>query len=473
MLNLIQSILLLTAVLESLKGEEEVVYAQVQDTVILKPPMMYDSTEHYLYWHFGDTTSPRLAWRNHFGGSGTVAKSDTRWGNISLSGGSLMIKNIRQEHFGTFVCTLGQGKPTVTYKLLKLTITKSPASPFVPGELLSLHCSAETPQDYKKPEIHWLNPQGEKKETNQGGLNVKVTGQDDGQWTCVVTNNERESKAKISVTVVDLSAPLHPQYTSESSPLNVPCSFPSHISWDQIKAVGIQEVSWHFQSKLGSNVISNDPQRLCDLTLGDPSKWKKVQDRDLTPIFHSKRRLLALTRTLGREEDRGDYVCSMKARNGVTLNRIVHVKVLQITSAPGTELISGQQVNLTCSLGEPLPSGLRLKWVPPEQSSLTSLTPDHQPAHLTIPQVGEGYGGRWRCELWQNDTMLMSAVITLKIEPKLSVWMLVIICSVPVIIIFLLIFIVIIYKRRQRKTTHLRHRLCKCKNPKPKGFYRT
>lgn len=89
-----------------------------------------------------------------------------------------------------------------------------------------------------------------------------------------------------------------------------------------------------------------------------------------------------------------------------------------VVPSPGKDLISGQQLNLTCSPGHPLPSDLRLKWFPPERSSLPSLTPDRHPAYLTIPEAGTGDGGKWRCELRQNSTLLTSAVITLKIGKR-------------------------------------------------------
>ncbi|CAJ1062550.1 CD4-1 molecule [Xyrichtys novacula] len=471
MKNIIQSILLLTAVLETVTGKEELVYAQLGDTVTLKTPERGAEKE-YMYWYLDDINSLQIAWRNPLGGSGFIGTTSNpigqHWSALSWSGNSLVIKNLKPENFMTVVLRFGNGE-IFTYRLLELIISGNPTSPLLPGDDLNMICSADTFQNYKNPEIYWKNPQGEI--TNQGRLQVKVTGRHDGRWTCVATRGEKESEAKVFVTVVDFSPnlPIY-QYTSESSSLTIPCSIPQSISWDKIKAGGIQEVNWHFYPKPAPNLISNNSQRLFHLPLDDKLTWKKEQNRDLTPVPDLKKGFLSLTRRFGRDEDRGDYVCSMKVQNGVTLNRTVQVKVLQLTSAPGTELISGQQVNLTCSLGEPLPPGLSLTWVPPEESSLTS--GDH-PAHLIIPEVGVGDGGEWRCELRQSDKRLTFAAITLNIEPKLSVWMLVIICSVTVIVVLLLILVFIIYRRRQRKTTHLRHRLCKCKNPKPRGFYRT
>lgn len=139
-----------------------------------------------------------------------------------------------------------------------------------------------------------------------------------------------------------------------------------------------------------------------------------------------------------------------------------------VTSQPGKELIYGQQVNLSCSTGDPLPNDVKLNWTQPETSSSYI----RNPTHITIPEVRKGDSGKWRCELWRGGKRLTSAEILLKTEPRLSVWMLVIICSAAVILLLLLVLVFIHYRRRKRMRL-LRHRLCQCKNPKPKGFYRT
>lgn len=165
-----------------------------------------------------------------------------------------------------------------------------------------------------------------------------------------------------------------------------------------------------------------------------------------------------------------------------------------VTSAQGTDLISGQSLNLTCGLGFSLPSHLQLKWIPPGRSSprptLTSSS-----LHITV-DVSDS--GKWRCELWEGDSKKTSAVITLKIgedrrcigggrkgqkavtlwpktsrqqeigfylvpyllderllvsytEQRHSVWMLVIICSATVIGFLLLLLVFILWRRRQVK----------------------
>ncbi|XP_032374627.1 CD4-1 molecule [Etheostoma spectabile] len=462
MKNLIQSVLLL-AVLMSTKGAQELTYyAQVGETVTLKPPGVH--SQKYVYWYFDGI---ELAWRNNMGRTWTNQESPWK-DRLSLSDDSLIIKNLQQEDFGTFQYEWkGLGESFVKkYKLLKLTVSVNPTAPLLPGENFALSCNAET-DGHKKPEIHWLNPQGVKTSGEQ--LLMRATSQDNGHWTCVVTK-EQENIAKVFVTVIDLSpAPLSPQYTSKSRVLTIPCSLPSYISWEQIKAKDIQEVYWQFIPEPGSS-----PQTLFSLSLEDPLTWPAGPSRGRHTVKDPKNKNLSLTINQVREEDRGNYVCALVFKNGVSLNRTVHVEVLQITSSPGTELISGQQLNLTCSLGHPLPSDLRLNWFPPKQSFLSSssLGSDGHPTHLTIPEVGTGDGGKWRCALRRNNTELTSAEITLKIEPKLSVWMLVVICSVAVILI-LLILIFILYQRRQRKMRHLGRRFCQCETPKSKGFYRT
>ncbi|XP_036930891.1 CD4-1 molecule [Acanthopagrus latus] len=472
MSNSILPALLLLSVFKSMTGADEVLYAQVGETVSLKPPQEYTPSVHYLYWYFGDL---ELAWRNPHGGSGINDGQDmAKWKDkLSWSGNSLIIKEIPEEQFGTFTCKLPRDKLEKNYKLLKVQVSMNPASPLLPGDRLSLTCEADRPRSSKdEPKIQWLNPQGENVNNNSRHT-VTATQQHNGEWTCVVANDNKEKRSTITVTVVDLSpAPDHPLYTSKFQSLTIPCSIPSDVSWEQVKAKGVQGVHWDYLS-LGSSHISGDPQRLFSLSLNDTLSWQPDKNRGLTPVSSLMKGNLSLFINKAKVEDRGDYVCTMKFRSGLTLNRMVQVNVLQITSSPGTDLISGQQLNLTCSLGRPLSSDLQLKLIPPKQSHLQPLTSDREPALLNIPEVGTGDGGRWKCELWQRGILLTFVEITLKIEPKLSVWMLIIICSVTVIVLLVLVLVFILCHRRQRKMRHLRHRLCHCKNPKPKGFYRT
>lgn len=468
MKSLIQSALILIAVLMSTMGAEVVIkYAQVGDTVTLQPHLG-TLQNYYLQWHFGDVSGLQLAWLNPFGGKGTA--TDEPWANkLSLSGNSLIINKIQEEHFGTFICKVTEPPQSIKFILIKLSVSVNPASLLLPEDSLSLACNLGT-QRHVKPDIQWLNPQGKKVSSKGGALTTEVASQDSGDWTCVVTSDKKEHKTQVSVKVLDLYPALSRQYTSTNSPLSIPCSFPSNITWKEIKEKGIQEVQWDFFPKPSLGPVSKDGRRLFNLSLDDPVAWKVDQRKGLS-VSDVTNGNLTLTRNRGKEEDRGSYTCSMKFKNGVTLRGTVHVEVLQIISSPRTDLIAGQWVNLTCTTGAQLPSDVQLKWFPPEKTSLT--ISESLPAHLTIPEVGRGDSGKWRCELWRGNIRLTSAVVTLVIEPKINGWMLVIICSTAVIIILLLIVAFILCRHRQRKMRHLRHQLCQCKNPKPKGFYRT
>ncbi|XP_023127396.2 CD4-1 molecule [Amphiprion ocellaris] len=470
MTNLIQFALMVIAVLKSTMGADEViVYTQVGETVTLKtqreiPP------KPYVTWHFETLSGTTLAWINPFGGRSTF--KERPWNNsLSLNGYALTISNVQEQHFGTFVCQVSDSnvpKYHITFILIKLQVSVNPTSLLLPEEPLSLACSVGT---QRKPDIHWLNPQGQKMKSDKGALTKIVTSQDNGQWTCVVTHDRKEHKAKVSVKVLDLSPVPSPQYTSASSSLRIPCSFPSHVTWEEIKKKGIRKIQWNFSPTPSSSLISKDGEMLFSLSPENPLTWQTEQEKGLKPVQDVTKGDLSLARNRGKEEDRGNYTCSMKFNNGVTLRRTVNVEVLQIISSRGTKLTPGQRVNLSCTTGNPLQTDVQLKWFPPEKSSVS--IPDDHPAHLTIPEVGTGDGGKWKCELRRSDVLLASAVVTLTIEPKMTVWMLVIICSSAVIMLLLLIVAFILCRHRKRKTRHIRHRLCQCKNPKPKGFYRT
>ncbi|XP_053182452.1 CD4-1 molecule [Scomber japonicus] len=480
MKNLIQCILIPIAVLMSTTGAEEIEYVEEGGTVTLLRPTT-EEKDIYVSWYFGTQSSPPIARCNYLGGTEYINGNNDRegiWqGKLTVSTNDLTIKNIQKGNFGIFICkmTVNREDTFITYKVLKLNASMSPASPLVLGENLKLACDVEATRG-QSPKIHWLNPRGEEDDTNsvsRGTITKKVTNQDNGLWTCVVTNNNKENRAKISVKVMDLNpAPSGPLYTSTSSPLTIPCFFPTH-TWDKIKSKGIKGVHWDFSPKLSSSKESSKVKRLFSLSV-ENTTWMGDQGRGLSHVPTLKNGNLSLTRNRAKEGDGGNYTCSVEFSSDITtLSRTISVEVLEIISSPGIELNSGQQLNLSCTTGHALLPDMQVKWIPPQSSSVQSLGSDHHPTHLTIPEVGLGDGGKWRCELWRNHTQLTSAMIILKIEFKLSVWMVVTICSTAVIVILICILALILHRHRQRKMRFPRQRLCQCKNPKPKGFYRT
>lgn len=467
MKNFIQSLLLLIAVIVSTSGAQEEIYAKEGETIALGPTSY--PAQSYVYWYFERQDGHQLAWLNPLGGKGF--SEDEKWKNrLSLNGAMLIINNLQKDNFGTFVCKISAGgRDSITaFKVIQVNVIEKSASPLLSGERLSLTCSlGSVPQN--PPEIYWLSPKGNR-EGNKGTVSITARSEHHGQWDCVVKKNGKEKKFPVSVTVVDLAPVPSHQYTSTVSPLTIPCSLIPGVTWDQVKKKEIEEVQWHFAPKLSSGTFSDNPEHLFSLDL-EKLTWKKVQDnvKGLSPVYNIKTGNLSLTKSKATVGDRGRYTCSMKFKNDRTLKTTVDVVVLEIIAHPGPELIYGQQVNLSCSTGEQLPNDMKLNWTLPKTSS--PYIP--YPTHITVPEVGKEDNGKWGCELWQGGNKLTSVEILLKIEPRLSVWMLVIICSAAVILLLLLVLAFIHYRRRKQKMRLRRHRLCQCKNPKPKGFYRT
>ncbi|XP_055359083.1 CD4-1 molecule isoform X2 [Betta splendens] len=473
MKNLIHSVVFLITVLCSmtvLGAYEEVVYAQVGQTVHLKPEN--GQIKPYMYWNWNGI---ELVHRNSLTGWATP---NEKWKNrVTGTDNGLSITNLEEGDFGTWTLAVltdkTHEKSTIyTCHLFRITVSMKSVPPLLAGEPLTLDCNTATPPKNKNPEIYWVDPQGEEQRGRQVSI-PKATSQHSGQWTCFVKNHHKESGAIISVAVVDLApGPSSYQFTSKSSGLTIPCSLPSHVTWDQLKEKGLEEVQWLFSPKPPGDLSNGPKLKLYSLSL-ETLQWEAVQPRELDAGTDVSKGDLSLSKRKGKEKDAGDYECMMKFKT-LTLKTSVHVEVLRIIAAPGTNLTSGQQLNMTCSVGAALPSDMQLKLLPPVESlSHLQQNSDHSSTNVILPAVSTAHSGRWRCELWQGGKKLTSEVITLKIEYKLSVWMLVVICSVVVIVLLLLILVFIFYRRRQQRMRHPGHQLCRCNHPKPKGFYKT
>lgn len=92
--------------------------------------------------------------------------------------------------------------------------------------------------------------------------------------------------------------------------------------------MGLLEGHWQFFPSSTSS-LSSEPQRLFSLSLEDPVSWKPHETRGLTPVSDLKNRNLSLGRRRGDGGDRGDYVCTLKFNNSLTLKRTVRVNVLE------------------------------------------------------------------------------------------------------------------------------------------------
>lgn len=462
--NILRSVFLLCTLAFQATVAEQIIYAQVGEDVSLNLPDTSDKW--YFYWYFKDKNIAAL---NPSGGK------QSEWGTrLSLSPQSLVIRNLTREDFGSYTCTV-RNKMTdvkkVLFRLIQLNVAVNPLIA-LPGELLSLTCDAGS-QD-PTPHIYWVGPKGQRME---GGKHmVQADGSHSGEWTCVVANAGREKRVKIKVTVIDLlpPTPTLTQFTSALKPLTIPCSLAADSTWDKVKSRGIYEVGWNFCPRKPQSVKSS----LFLLPLeNDKLTWKTQTDWAPWPSPNPSSGDFSLGGKLAPE---GDYECFAKFQNGVTLNRTVRVEVLRIIASPGTQLSTGQQLNLTCTTGYPLPSDVQLQWFPPKETSSSSSSPDSlspsaldlRSPILSLRGVGRDHNGTWRCELRRGEASLTSAVVVVKIEPKFNAWMLVTLCAAATILILLVILIVILQRRKQRRTR--RHkRLCRCPNPKPKGFYRS
>uniref|UniRef100_A0A3Q2PC36 CD4 molecule n=1 Tax=Fundulus heteroclitus TaxID=8078 RepID=A0A3Q2PC36_FUNHE len=439
MRKVLQFFIFLIIVLQT-NGADEVIYVQVGDNVELQLSGRCDS--YYVHWFFGRENGLELADMSY------VGRKHVKHGErnkLSLSDKpSLIIKNIEENNFGTFVC-----KVSDSMKLLSMEET----SPVIPGDSLTLSCNVET---HRKPSVFWINPMGQREYPE-----IAET-RHNGEWACVVEDNGKESRFKLPVSVVDFSSTSEHLFTSTNFPLTVPFLITPNAFVQQIPTK-IKSVQWFFIPQ-----TSSDRQSIFSIS---PKNEPQVENpRGLNYENFTKGGNFSLYRKLSSVDDRGNYTCSITFTNGFTISRTVLVEVLQIIPSPGTDLISGQPLNLSCSTGGPLGPDVQVIWFPPKTSSLAK--DELRSGHLMIPRVGTEDSGSWRCELRRSGATLTSAVITLKIEPILTVWMMVTICAAAVILILLLALAFTLFRRRQRKMRHLRHRLCKCETPKPKGFYK-
>ncbi|XP_019724482.1 CD4-1 molecule isoform X2 [Hippocampus comes] len=448
---------------------EKVVYIKEGDTVTLRLDGLEANNE-YLYWSHRSLQEGWLAWQHPL--RGWSFTKDKRWaGRLSVSQDALSINGVKEHDFGTVVFSRlsnlhAKITPVKSFTVSKITVSvDAKYTVLVSHEVVMLSCHVDTPPNHRKPDLYWLNPVGERITLSGGQLRVAVTGRDNGRWRCVVVKDDGEDTASLFITVLDLlPAPEFPLYTSEQSSLSVPCPFAFNVSWEQFQSRNVKKVSWCYIPKLYWHHFIINPQMILVFSPKNAEQgWRSNTSRGKGFVADLQKGGLILSKKQWGVEDRGHYRCKFKFGNSISLSRNVSVEVLRVVSSAGLVLHSGQSVNLTCSLGKALPRDHWVKWFPPERSAARSLLSFGRldPAQIVLAEVGPDDGGRWRCELWRNNTRLTSAEITLAVSRQLSVWMLVSIGGTAAIIASLLLLICITWRHRRRNTRRHRHRVCR------------
>uniref|UniRef100_A0A3P9PA98 Uncharacterized LOC103477977 n=1 Tax=Poecilia reticulata TaxID=8081 RepID=A0A3P9PA98_POERE len=438
MKNLLQFFVCLIIVLEANGKKHQVIYVRVGDKVELYSSQL--PTSYYVRWFFEREDGPELADTSYLG-----RKQVNQGNRLSISTNSLTINNMREENFGTIVCMVKDDfKFTFPYLciLFFMLVSMKEQLPVIPGHSLSLNCKAET---QRKRSVYWLKPTGNKATPFQGSVTKTAESQDNGEWECVVKDNGEESRFKFPVSVVDFSSASKYVYTSTNLPLSIPFRITPKEFVQKIPSE-IETVEWLF-----TPITSSSQQTIFSFSPKNGQLKQKDPARELSYKNFTADGSFSLHKNLAKVEDRGTYNCSITFKNGYMLSRTLVIEVLEITPSPGTELISGHHLNLSCSTGGPLETGVTVKWVPPETSSLVKA--DLLSGHLIIPRVGTEDSGKWRCDLRRNTTTLTSAVITLKIGEHRK--------REETLLFSLSVFL--FCNSHQHKMRQLRHRLCKCK----------
>ncbi|XP_052000578.1 CD4-1 molecule isoform X2 [Xyrauchen texanus] len=466
------------------QGSPMVIYAQEGGTVTLPRDTPVTAENVYVNWYYGSVDKAPVISRNPLTG---IQKGT--WTRASLLPDfSLQISPVQDSDFEIFLCEQHVRKDNYikTYKLYRVSIPKVPTVLF--GDSLSLNCEVESSP--VPTTVTWSPPKNsecEREITSYSGNTISVKDVSrcaGGVWTCEVKYENQKAKATTSVSVIDLApSPPDPIYTSVSysySPtVDIPCSLSSNIPWAVVTNFSLQRGSWIFTPRSDQSQLLAVP--LLILSVHPKTTWNitmnaqiAVQGREL------KDQDLSIHKLLVSKKIRGEYTCSLKFMKK-TLSRkvqveVLQVQILQVPSSAGSSLYEGQSVNLTCTLGHPMTSDLEVKWKCPSCSTLPSLSSSPHPASLFIPEVRVQNSGKCICELWKNEKMLTSAELFLKIENvSVNIWLWVAISSGAVVFILLLVIVIIVIRRHKKMIMSRRHktRFCCCKNPQPKGFYKT
>ncbi|XP_036394088.1 CD4-1 molecule isoform X2 [Megalops cyprinoides] len=473
-------IFITTVIFTTQAAAEEIVYGQVGGSVVFQKKLEL-SNRARIFWNFR-SASGEVKNVYSYNPMGMLAAGSWIKDRVSVlnAGLSLTINRLIPEDFSVFECEIHDKSKTekTIYRLYKITVP--PSTVLLATQTLSLTCDVE--KSPAETSVVWTSPRGTDY-TSEKTTVKNVSEQHHGVWKCKVGYQGKKAEATVSVAVVDFSTSL-PQliYTSRSftSPLLLPCALHSCLESSHLSRFKPQNGQWSFTpfSVDPAQEGRGAPPPFLSLSKGSPLQWLDSQGSWVNQSALGEGLEycnFSIVKHIG--EEGGIYTCTLGFEGGVTLSRSVQVEVLRVESSHSNPVQEGLAVNITCTLGRPIPSDLEVKWTIPRYPS-TILSNSLSSWILSHPGVRKKDEGTWLCELRKGSKVLTSAYTILRtVRAPVNVWLWVSISGAVVVLVLILILIVIFVRGRKQNMMFRRRRrkikYCRCKHPQVKGFYKS
>lgn len=238
---------------------------------------------------------------------------------VKLTRTKLNIPSVQIRDTGVYKCTGNDRKSTQEHRLQIVTVSVSPSGTVLSSNEVTLRCDIS---DVSRAHVQWLKPPGDEPYGSPGNNIVtlkSVTSADAGRWTCQITENE--NVVKTTEVCLFVAGPLKSEEeitVPPGSTVELPCFLPSP------SPLTIVEGGW-----------KRDPHtdlQFPTLNQGDRDlRWHGTLSRvefstePLSTDFSVKLNDVQLS-------DAGVYVCTLRFKDGQSLNATLNLKV--VTGAP-------------------------------------------------------------------------------------------------------------------------------------------
>ncbi|KAJ8392918.1 hypothetical protein AAFF_G00071220 [Aldrovandia affinis] len=220
---------------------------------------------------------------------------------------SLEISRLESADSGPYACKSETDK--IEHKLYVISVSASPAGPFIQGTKVKLQCQISGDPKLKPV---WLRPNGKPATTSDTG-SLALTTADTGEWACQVNSH----KIKLQITVLGL-LPSPKLSVKKGDSVLLPCTPSLSLSSSGLQ---LQEGGW--------KRLKPNPAPL--LSLGKTLIWNSVEVQKKSLEFPQEKLDGNFSVILKNVQQSGLYECSLKFKEKGNVTAQV---VLEVNSQP-------------------------------------------------------------------------------------------------------------------------------------------